>query len=648
MAWDDGLSGRALAVAGCDHTPLRVIAGPGTGKTFATKRWVSRVLESGAAADRILAITFTRTAAADLVNELGNLGVEGCEQIEARTLHSYCFSLLNREEVFEFLDRRPRPLIAFKDFGVLRFEAEPLMEDLNNKAVFGGKRERTKRILAFEAAWARLQSDEPGWVQSATDRQFETALNRWLKFHQAILVGELVPLALCYLRDNPASPELGRFEHVVVDEYQDLNKAEQVLIDLLSGNARRVIVGDRDQSIYSFRHANPDGIVEYNSTHPGTHDEPLTECRRCPTSVVAIADHLIRYNHPAGTAPRLTPSPNKPEGVVKIVQWATLNEEATGIADFVRRLTDSAEYEPQDVMILSPRRKIAYAIRDAMVERGIPVHSFYHEEMLEGDATQRSFALLALAVNQEDRVALRYWLGYGSPSWRTGAYARLMTHCEKTGESPWEALTRIESGDLEMKGIAELKKRFKQLVEELAAINGTAGTFLIDYLFPEEQEEHAVVRESAELAGLEAATPADIYESLTSVITQPAMPEAGEYARIMSLHKSKGLTSKVVVVAGCIQGLIPYLEKDWTPEELEFNTQEQRRLFYVALTRATDILVVSSFLKMERKLAYKIGARVRPGYEPIARTIASQFLGELGPTASRPEIGSEWAQRNFS
>ena len=226
------------------------MAGPGTGKTFAMKRWVTRVLENGADPRKILAITFTRTAAADLVTELASLGVEGCEHIRAGTLHSYCFSLLRREEVFEFLDRRPRPLITFKSYGVLRFEAEPLIQDLNNKALFGDKRERTKRILAFEAAWARLQSDEPGWTQNEVDHQFENELIKWLTFHHSILVGELVPLAPRYLRDNPTCPELGAFDHVVVDECQDLNKAEQVLIDEISEDAKRVIVGDKDQSIY--------------------------------------------------------------------------------------------------------------------------------------------------------------------------------------------------------------------------------------------------------------------------------------------------------------------------------------------------------------------------------------------------------------
>src|SRR5262245_47873431 len=105
MAWNDGLIGTALNIASTNSTPLRVMAGPGTGKSFAMKRRVARLLESGADARRILAVTFTRTAAASLVQDLLNLGVANCENVRAGTLHSFCFSLLNSQAVFEYLDR---------------------------------------------------------------------------------------------------------------------------------------------------------------------------------------------------------------------------------------------------------------------------------------------------------------------------------------------------------------------------------------------------------------------------------------------------------------------------------------------------------------------------------------------------------------
>ena len=110
MEWNRDLIGKALAIAETDCKYLRVMAGPGTGKTFAMKRRVARLLEQGTDPERLLVVTFTRVAAASLVKELGELGVEGCTDITACTLHSFCFRTLNRQEVFEFSGTEPTAL----------------------------------------------------------------------------------------------------------------------------------------------------------------------------------------------------------------------------------------------------------------------------------------------------------------------------------------------------------------------------------------------------------------------------------------------------------------------------------------------------------------------------------------------------------
>ena len=111
-----------------------------------------------------------------------------------------------------------------------------------------------------------------------------------------MLIGELVPETLRYLRDNPASPDRTASRNVLVDEYQDLNRAEQVLLDLLCHHGALTVVGDEDQSIYSFKFAHPEGISQFDRFHPNTHDEGLEECRRCPRLVVQMANALISNN----------------------------------------------------------------------------------------------------------------------------------------------------------------------------------------------------------------------------------------------------------------------------------------------------------------------------------------------------------------
>ena len=166
---------------------------------------------------------------------------------------------------------------------------------------------------------------------------------------------------------------------MIVDEYQDLNRSDQVLLDHLT-TANGVIIGDENQSIYRFRHAHPDGINEFGETHNPTHDEGLDECRRCPTRVVALANSLIMNNHPSATTPRLRPKPDNREGEVHIIQWFSMEEEASGIAKYIKWLIDNRSYVPGDILVSSPRRLLAYKVRDALRVSEVAAHSFYHEE----------------------------------------------------------------------------------------------------------------------------------------------------------------------------------------------------------------------------------------------------------------------------
>lgn len=630
MRWDDGLEGAALRIAAADVTPLRIVAGPGTGKTFSLMRRVARLLQTGASPEGIFVSTFTRTAARDLEESLVELGVEGATDVRAGTIHSFCFSVLAREEVLEATGRHPRPLLATEE----RF----LIEDLKGPP-FGNVHKCRKLLQAFNAAWARLQTEEPGWPADDVDRQFEAALDGWLRFHHGMLIGELVPVTLRFLQDNPATPLRSAFEHVVVDEYQDLNRSEQVLLDVLSENGRFTLVGDEDQSIYSFKHAHPEGIGSFPDSHPGTADESLDQCRRCPHRVVAMANHLIQQNQ--SRQPRaLKPREENPQGEVHVVQWPRMEDEAEGLARFIQARVAAGTVEPGRILVLAPRRQFGYAIRDALNALGTPAHSFFQEEALDGDPkslnecqAQQAFTLLNLLADPDDRVALRCWCGFGSPSLRSNAWKRLRSHCEATGQSPREALEEMAHGELTLPHCGGLVERFRLLQQELASLDGLQGAELIDALLPEHEEWAQLLRSAAEdMEEVDEELAAEkLRNGLRTAISQPELPVDVDYVRVMSLHKSKGLTADLVVVAGCIEGLVPTLEDDLSSAEYAAKLEEQRRLFYVAVTRTRHTLVLSSVTRLPRNLAYRMGARVGGG-SSLVRTVTTRFLHELGPT----------------
>lgn len=637
MSWSDGLDVPMLRIAKAERSPLLVLGGPGTRKTFALMRRVARLLECGQSPSRILVVTFTRTAARDLVTHLQELDVPGCDTVRACTLHSFCFGTLATQGVFLLTSRVPRPLLcpSFKS----KFEVDFLLQDLADR--FGGMRERLRRLRAFEAAWARLQSDEPGWVQEPVDRDFQQQLLAWLRFHEAMLVGELVPVTLSYLRSNPQCEERNAFDHVVVDEYQDLNKAEQVLVDLLAQGQTLSVAGDADQSIYSFKFAHPEGVTQFVGSHPGTHEETLSVSGRCPRKVVEMANCLISENRRPEPVRPLVPSAAAQAGDIHIVQWRSLEEEAEGLARLIHHIVTESGIAPGRVLVLAPRRVIGYAIRNALQDLHRDAHSFFHEEALEPGKAQERFTLLTLLGNGRDPVALRCWLGFGSPSLRRNAYARLRQHCEQGGSSPWDVLEDLESGRLDIPRTGELMNKFRELKVELSRLRENDLSALIGHLFPEGDPELEAIRGLALEVSGSCSDVRELREELRVRVTQPELPSEGDYVRIMSLHKAKGLTADFVVIAGCIEGFIPTRDDRLSKAEQERQLEEQRRLFYVAITRPTRCLVLSSFTDISAADAYKMGARIRHRGRNRGKTIASGFLGELGPSAPRPMRGQQ-------
>jgi DNA helicase II / ATP-dependent DNA helicase PcrA len=644
MPWDTNLHGVHRAIAAYPGTPLRVVAGPGTGKTYALMRRVARLLEAGVQPDRILAVTFTRTAANDLVEKLAALGVVGAEDVAAKTLHSLSFGLLSRAAVFQVLGRVTRPLMDC--------ELDTLVCDL--QAEFGGKREVKRLIKAFEAYWARLQHHRPGFPVDPVERRFNHALNNWLVFHEAMLVGEVVPLALDFVRLNPAHPDIPVYEHIVVDEYQDLNRADQALIDALSGNASVTVVGDEDQSIYSFRFAHPEGIAEYPQAHVGTHDEFLTECRRCPRNVVQIASALIEHNRRLEPK-RLDSYASNGEGQVYIVQHASIEAEIATLSAYIEWYLETHNGVPAgEVLVLANRRLIGNGIRDRVNtlarenNRAWTAQSFYFEDALDAQEAAESFSLLTLLVDAEDRPALRYWVGADSQDCRRRPYARLRHHCEQTSQSPHAVLQALAAGTLQIPHTGPLVTRFNELQQRLAMLQQLNTQQLIETLFPDANINVATLRQAALLIATNAQKASDLLTGLRTAITQPELPGThGTCVRIMSLHKSKGLTARLVVIAGCVSGIIPSIDFRAPLAEQERQREEQRRLFFVGITRSTETLVLSSAVRMSRRAAMLMNMRLPPGVGAVVLH-ASPFLAELGDHAPVPVSGAAWrAQIGF-
>ena len=604
---------------------IQVLAGPGTGKTFGLQHRVARLLQDSVEPSDILAVTFTRAAANALKNDLRTVGVEGAQQIQARTLHSLCFSALRRQRTMELTGRVPRPL--------LEFELEPLLADLPDAFAgenYSGKHRKQRAIKAFESAWAQLQHDEPGWPDTAHERQFHQQLLAWLVFHRSMLIGEVVPTMLTYLRDNPdAGP---RYKHVLADEYQDLNRAEQDLVNQFAQGGSQLVIGDDDQSIYKFKFAHPDGIIEYPSRMPHVLMLATEECRRCPPLVVDMANALMTHQTNRLTDRILQCADPKMPQDVDVVRWVSLAAEAKGIARFVDAyLASHNEISPGQALVLSPRRQLGYMVRDELTALGRESRAYFQEQELDSLEAQRAFTLLRLLVDPADGTAIRWWLGHRARNWLVGTYARVRAHCEAGGEELHDVLDQMANGTLSIPRTVRLIDSWQELKRLLAEFGGLVGTDLVNALMPPDGEDVALLRTAAFEVVTDDMPPTILLEALGEMIRGPEVSQESEVIRVMSLHKSKGLTANLVVIVGMIDGLLPTTIRE-SPAADQEQMEEQRRLFYVALTRTRRALVLSSGRRMRTDLARRMGMfRVPPG--PIINSAVSRFIGEVTPPA---------------
>jgi superfamily I DNA/RNA helicase len=639
MAWKDGLDPKTAAyqIAADASKRVRVLAGPGTGKSYAIKCRITRLLEEHVDPKGILAITFTRMSAADLVRDIRSLGVAGSDDVRASTLHSECFRILGKNAVITITGRHPRPLAAF--------EFEPLLADLSADASGRDKKARRKLIGAYEAAWARLQHEHPGTPRTPEDQKFEDALTDWLKFHRAMLIGELVPFAYKYLRDNPAAPELSKYSQVLVDEYQDLNKAEQEVAALLASNGHLIIVGDDDQSIYTFKNAHRVGIIEFPKSHAGTSDHTMDECQRCPSLVVSMANAIISKNKTRPAPPRsLKPIAKNGKGVVEVFHFKQHAEEVTYLAKRIQKFTADG-VPPGQIIVLCQSREYIRGLYEALQGAGVPSEFCYQESQFDEDGAKERMALLSLAGDQEDRVALRYLVGYGSNDWRTAQWAKIRAASVAEGKSPWVILTEMKVGTRPTTGVKAVFDRFDKIQTELAGFTGLTGKDLVNAWLPAGSP-------CTELRGLADSVAADdsdcnanaLAEKVREIVTEPDIPDVVPDVRIMSLHKSKGLSANVVIIAGCVEGVMPrQRQDDMTDAEYAESIEEYRRLFFVGVTRVKTApadgqpghLIIAASRKVPTAIAMK-GVAVAGWEGGMARTITSRFLSELGADAPMP------------
>lgn len=568
-----GLDDEQRAVAEALHGPVVVLAGAGTGKTRAITHRIAHGVSSGEhEARRTLAVTFTTRAAGEMRSRLRLLGVEGAQ---VRTFHSaalrqlrYFWPRLSGGEFPEVLPAKARLVAEAASRCALPTDTATIRDlagDLEWAKVnflsgdsIGTRATQVHRTLTFDAAQV-----------AEVQRAYEDAKTRRgvLDFEDILLVtaGALDE------RPDIADEVRSTYRWFTVDEYQDVNPLQQRLLDLWLGDRDDVcVVGDANQTIYTFTGATPDYLTGFRGRHPDATEVRLVRCYRCTPPIVGLANAVIARapSSPSSLILRST----RPDGPVPTVDaYDDDVDEAAGVVRRIRRhLQDGIP--ARDIAVLFRINAQSAELEEAFAEARIPV-------VLRG--TERFF----------DRPEVR------------------------------EAVTRI-------RGAARAGGAHGSLGEEVRAVLSTAGWSA------EAPRTAGAVRERWESLAALATLADELAESLGNslsafVVELDARAEAqhapvADGVTLASIHSAKGLEWRVVCVVGCSDGLLP-LQYAETPEQVE----EERRLTYVALTRAADHLHLSW------------AAARQPGGRAV-RSISPFLVGTIDGTAApaAPERGS--------
>lgn len=588
--WDDDLKDEQRIAASFHDSNGCLLAGPGTGKTYCLTRRVMYLIEElNIYPPNISVLTFTRAAAAELSqrvkDELGDL--EDFPKIS--TLHSFALKLIldNPSKT-----RLPHPIRIADDF-----EEEIIIEEL--KLLLGTEKKNVKKLLnELSADWGRLKFDEDDY--EFPDPRFLGAWNEHREIYGYTFRSELV-----YQLKNALTEEdfkfIPKIEHLLVDEYQDLNPCDLFVIKLLVDHGAELFAaGDDDQSIYGFRFANPNGIRKFLDVYTPSEYLKLKECRRCDKKILDLS--LFVANQDPNRIPKnLSCQDNANEGNVNIIHFKGQRHEADGIATICDKLINHKNIDPSKILILlrSDRYGVfSNVITESLEKKGIPVELASNPlASLETKDGRFFICILELLINKEDSLAWRVLLKIRDNNIGTESFKSLYKFASDRNITFYESLDLISQTPELIKNKGKLiKNEFESIIELLNKINVDSIEDLSQFieslaneLINDEEIKKDVkaifnelIQSSNEKIKLE-----DLLKALNVSISNKEQEHKNHKIAIMTMHQAKGLTADAVFIVAAEDEYIP--GKATSREEL----LDSMRLLYVSLTRARHYLYIT-------------------------------------------------------
>lgn len=590
--------------------PMLIMAGAGSGKTKVLTCRVANLLQKGVRPYRILAITFTNKAAAEMRERVNNMSGPAAKDVWLFTFHAFCARFLRMEidklpgyggnfAIYDTADSQNLIKQILKEMNLddKRFQPSGILSRISN----------AKNALQDAAAFARQAGDF--YEQKVAD--IYSRYEQKLQLNNALDFDDLLMLSIKLLQENKEVREKyqDRFDYLLVDEYQDTNHAQYLLTKFLAAKHRNIcVVGDADQSIYGWRGADIQNILDFEKDYPDAKVIKLEQNYRSTQIILDAANAVIENN--TGRKPKNLWTENKSGADIIYFQAVDERDEARFVIEQLQNLQRTENKKLGDMAILYRTNTQSRIFEEMLIKSGISYNMVGGLKFYERKEIKDIIAYLRVIFNPADSLSLLRIINVPKRGIGDASLAKIQAYAAANNVSLFEAVSNAAAID-------GLSSRFVSKLDDLAGIifelmnlaSEAPVEDLIDrvlrdtgYLEELENERtpqaqsridnlHELISVAQEFAASEEENNLENFLAHVALVSDIDDTELGEDAiTLMTLHSSKGLEFPVVFLVGMEEGLFPHARTLMDETEIE----EERRLCYVGITRAKEKLFLSS------------------------------------------------------
>ena len=622
---------QALAVQTTDG-PMLILAGAGSGKTKVLTCRIAHLLQQGVAPYRILAITFTNKAAAEMRERVDRMAGEAAKDVWLFTFHAFCARLLRRDiDKLEGYGNN----FAIYDTSDAQNVVKQVLKEMN----LDEKRFQPAGLCARISSAKNQLLSPVDYVKAANDFYEEKAAQIYASYQEklrqnnALDFDDLLLLTVQLLQENAEVREKyqDKFQYIMVDEYQDTNHVQYLLTKLLAGKHRNIcVVGDADQSIYGWRGADIQNILDFEKDYPDAKLIKLEQNYRSTQVILDAANAVIENN--TGRKPKNLWTDNGTGREITYFQAMDERDEARFVIEQLQRLQQEENMRLGDMAVLYRTNTQSRVFEEMLIKSGISYNMVGGTKFYERKEIKDILAYLRVIFNPNDSLSLLRIINVPRRGIGDATLGRLQAYAAENSLHLFEVLSNAAA-------VPGLNSRFVGKLDELSGIifelMGEAEEVPVKQLIEDVMQRTGYLEELQLSKNVQDQSRVDNLMELLSVAEDFAKggeentlenflanvalvsdiddAELGEDAvTLMTLHSAKGLEFPVVFLAGMEEGIFPHARTLMDEDEIE----EERRLCYVGITRAEKYLFMSN-------------ARMRTIYGHTVSYPPSRFLQEV-------------------